>query len=277
MHRNVTRFSKGVVSGEVGKFRDMHRQWWDPNGPLSTLHMMNPVRVSFIRSIVESHSKLGPLGPQHRVLDVGCGGGILTESLGRLGANTMGVDACQESIAVARQRLENGSKDIAGNVSYSTMNIYDMLSRESEHVEGGSPCEPQRLYDVVVCSEVLEHVDQPAGFLKQCCELVRPDGLLIISTMDKTLMTAISHVLLAEYVTGLVPVGTHDWRRFIPPDDVARHAARNGVYELERTNIIAYPDLLGSFVRSGLLLKFELSKNIPSGHYFWAGVKASKT
>lgn len=285
-----TQPQRGENVEEVSKFRDIHSRWWDPQGPLRTLHMLNPTRVEYIIQCIRSTpfgADFGNLGAgvtretaaPIRVLDVGCGVGVLSESLARVGAQVTSVDACEESIklakarqdAVAAQRASLGLSSSTNPssqpppVEYVFQNLFT-LSTPSMEAAGGK-------FDVVIASEVMEHVDEPAAFLKRCCDLVRPGGILIISTMDKSLLTAATGIVAAEYILGLLPPGTHDWRKFLPPQDVERHAARHGVTQIDLSYAVSYPDPSASIAAGNLFLKVFLSKSIRSGHYFWCGCK----
>ena len=282
--------ARGENVHEVSKFRNVHAQWWDPKGPLRTLHMLNPTRVEYITNCIRSTPFGGDFGncgagvstdsatTPIRVLDVGCGVGVLSEALARVGAQVTSVDACEESInlakarqaSIAAQRSAIGAK---GGCRYPVEYVYQnlfSLSTPSMEANGGQ-------FDCVVASEVMEHVDEPAAFLERCCQLVRPGGILIVSTMDKSLLTAATGIVAAEYFLGLLPPGTHDWRKFLPPKDVERHAERYGVNQMDLSYAVSYPDPSASLAAGNLHLNVFLSKSIRSGHYFWCGTKASST
>lgn len=277
---------KGVAAEEMAKFAALQQHWWDPTGPLRSLHLFNPIRVRYINDIVSSYGKVAPsapggasvgflsspgLTPAHEVLDVGCGGGILSESLARLGGTVTGIDACAESIEVAEQRRQRLATNYVSpaalanwsqRLSYRHVSLFDVVGEEKKQ------------FDVVVASEVIEHVSDARAFLQALCDATKPGGLLFLSTMDKSLLTAITHVGIAEKLTGIVEPGTHDWRKFIPPGDVTKFAQRFDVRNVDLSYIITYPDLLQSVVTRDFQINFCLSKNIYTGHYFWAGLKA---
>lgn len=280
---------RGVAAEEVAKFSRLQQHWWNPTGPLRSLHLLNPIRTQYINNMVKHYGKCGSnvavgfltsqgLTPQHTVLDVGCGGGILSESLARLGGTVTGIDACAESIEVAKARqqqmIDNAKAVYPANqlsqrwesrLQFQPTSLFDIVEKEKVQ------------YDVVVASEVIEHVSDARGFLQALCEATKPGGLLILSSMDKSIKTAISHILFAERITGIVDPGTHDWSKFVPPQDVTTFAARFGVRNVDLQYIITYPDLLQSVATFDFQVNFALSKKINTGHYFWTGVKASHT
>ncbi|RNF25913.1 3-demethylubiquinone-9 3-methyltransferase [Trypanosoma conorhini] len=266
---------RGVSAAEIAKFRELQSHWWDPNGPLRTLHAFNPLRVQYISNTCKHFAKrsdfLAPSGitPGMRILDVGCGGGILSESLVRLGGNVLGIDMCEESIDVAQQRREQAlrevasctSQDAAASLAYRHVSLNTIVAEEKQQ------------FDLVVASEVIEHVDDAPGFLQDLCNATNPGGMLIISTMDKSIRTAISHVAVAEYLTGAVRPGTHDWSKFVPPQDLSRCAQQHHLLQVDLQYIVTWPDVLMSLATRQLQFGFSLSKRFDTGHYFWSGLK----
>lgn len=274
----MTTRSLTVAAHEIAKFSRARNSWWTPNGALSSLHQFNPVRVKFV---CESIRKFWKSEPPHidaaqdtspflwgmqenpQILDVGCGGGILSESLARLGGVVTGIDACAESIEAARNRLisiDDSSNLWKKNLSFEDSDLFDIIERKVQ-------------FDCVVAIEVIEHVEDARSFLKGLCELTKPGGLLILSTMDKSLKTALSHILIGEYLSGVIPRGTHDWSKFIPPKDVSRFASQHGVHEANLKYILTLPDAYQSIVSRKMQVKFSVSESVNTGHYFWAGVK----
>ncbi|KAG5466477.1 hypothetical protein LSCM4_01628 [Leishmania orientalis] len=279
---------KGVAADEVAKFAALQKHWWNPRGPLRSLHLLDPIRVRYINSVVRLYGKsdgrsgnestnlssCSGLTPRHQVLDVGCGGGILAESLARVGGTVTGIDVCAESIDVAEKRRQQLAASFSDSsqlsnwpqrLSYRHMSLFDVVEQEKKR------------FDVVVASEVIEHVNDARAFLQALCEATKPGGLLFLSTIDKSLKTAITHIGVAEMLTGLVEPGTHDWRRFIPPSDVTKFAQRFSVHKVDQQYIVTYPDFFQSMVSHDFQVNFCLSKKINTGHYFWAGLKSSET
>lgn len=181
---------------EVERFAALSSRWWDPQGELRTLHDINPVRTAFI-------ADRWPLKGA-TVLDVGCGGGLLTEALAARGASVTGIDAAADAIQVARLHLHESGLDI----DYQCTTAED---HAASHGDG---------YDLVTCLEMLEHVPDPASVITACARLVRPGGALCFSTLNRTPKSYALAIVGAEYVLGLLPRGTHDWARFIRPSEL---------------------------------------------------------
>ncbi|KTD82230.1 bifunctional 2-polyprenyl-6-hydroxyphenol methylase/3-demethylubiquinol 3-O-methyltransferase UbiG [Legionella waltersii] len=184
-----------IDTQEVNKFAQLAQDWWDINGPLKTLHDINGTRLEFITQ----HSNLS----MRRVLDVGCGGGILCEAMAKLGAQVTGIDAEPESIKVAKEHASQSSL---------TINYLDTPIEDYE-----SP-----MFDVVTCMELLEHVQKPELLLQHCKRLLKPGGLLFVSTINRTLKAYLGAVIAAEYLLKLLPKQTHDYNKFIKPSELLK-------------------------------------------------------
>lgn len=202
---------------EVGRFARMAAEWWDPNGKFKPLHRLGPARLQFIRDDLIRHFGLATAGRLDalsglRVLDVGCGGGLIAEPLARLGARVTGIEPAEESIAAARLHADKQGLSI----DYRVGRVEDLI-------------EAQERFDAVVCLEVLEHVPDPAAFLAMIAKLVEPGGLMILSTLNRTLKSYALAIVATEYVLGWLPVGTHQWERFITPDELSRFATAAGL------------------------------------------------
>jgi 2-polyprenyl-6-hydroxyphenyl methylase/3-demethylubiquinone-9 3-methyltransferase len=197
----LTLAASSIVPGEVEQFGKMAADWWDPNGASAMLHKLNPVRLKYIRDQIDQHWQCDECGRTPLVgktaLDVGCGAGLLTEPLARLGAKTMGVDATPEVIAVAREHAERSGLEIEYRVG------------DVQEVEGQ--------FDLITCMEVIEHVADPAMFVKAVAKRLAPNGLLIMSTPNATSWSRLIIITLGEGL-GKVPRGTHDFDKFISPD-----------------------------------------------------------
>ncbi len=189
-----------VDPNEIEKFNALAHHWWDPNGGLKTLHELNPLRLNWINN----HAKLA----NKRVLDVGCGGGILSESMAACGAHVKGIDLSVKALAAAElHSLESGL-----SVDYEAISAQDLAAREANS------------FDVVTCMEMLEHVPEPAAMVAACAALVKPGGWVFFSTLSRNLKAYLLAVIGAEYITGMLPRGTHDYARFILPAELAEFA-----------------------------------------------------
>jgi len=212
-----------VIPGEVAQFNRLAAQWWDPAGPMRVLHAMNPLRIGWIDQRVRARFA-GPV----RVLDVGCGAGLAAEALAGLGHEVVGIDAAGQVIAAARAHAERRGLPL----SYREVTA-EMLVAEGER------------FPVVTALEVIEHVADPAAFLQLLAGLVAPGGLAFVSTINRTVRSLAVAKVGAEYVARVLPVGTHDWRRFVTPAELDR-AARPGL-RLKETSGMGYDVGRGSW------------------------------
>lgn len=200
---------------EIHKFGSQAERWWDPNGEFKTLHDVNPLRLHFIRQFADLAGK--------RVLDVGCGGGILTEGLAKAGADALGIDLSEDLIDIA---------DLHGLESGVTAH-YQKISAESlaEQQPAG--------FDHVTCMEMLEHVPDPASIIRACATLVKPGGMVFFSTLNRVPKAYLLAILAAEHILRMVPPGTHDYKTFIKPSELCQ-SARNAGLELQGMTGIEY-------------------------------------
>ncbi|MCW5722907.1 MAG: bifunctional 2-polyprenyl-6-hydroxyphenol methylase/3-demethylubiquinol 3-O-methyltransferase UbiG [Devosia sp.] len=217
-----------INDAEIAKFTAMAEEWWDPTGKFKPLHKFNPVRLSYIREHLIRH--FGKDGALMRplegltILDVGCGGGLLCEPLTRLGARVTGIDAAERNIAIARIHAEQSGLDI------------DYRATTSEAlVEAGAT------FDVVLNMEVVEHVDNVPLYMQSCADLVRPGGLMFTATINRTARAFALAVVGAEYVLGWLPKGTHDWKKFLTPDEIRSLITRNGLVVTDETGVVYNP------------------------------------
>jgi 2-polyprenyl-6-hydroxyphenyl methylase/3-demethylubiquinone-9 3-methyltransferase len=201
---------------EVDRFAQLASEWWDTGGKFRTLHLIGPARLTFLRDAMVRHfgGRGGAVRPLDglTVLDIGCGGGLVAEPLARLGAKVTGIDPAADNIAAAGRHAAGHGLAIA----YRAARVEDLAG------EG-------RLFDAVVCFEVVEHVPDADAFLKTCAALVRPGGLLLLSTINRTLKAYVLAIVGAEYVLRWLPVGTHQWERFVTPDDLTRYLKAAGL------------------------------------------------
>lgn len=200
--------SGAVDPREAAQFAALADGWWDPEGPFRPLHKLGPVRMRFVVDAVERAFGRAPGVGQLaglRSVDVGCGGGLATEPLARLGATATGVDVTEENVAAARAHAEASGLDID----------YRVATAEALAANGET-------YDLVLSLEVVEHVPDPDAFLTATADLVAPGGLLVLATINRTAKSLALAKFAAEYVLGWIPRGTHDWRKFLRPSELAR-------------------------------------------------------
>ncbi|XP_072525007.1 ubiquinone biosynthesis O-methyltransferase, mitochondrial [Salminus brasiliensis] len=210
-----------VDPAEVRKFQALASRWWDEQGEFGALHAMNELRVPFIRdNLLNVHSVLQMGSPLSglRVLDIGCGGGLLTEPLARLGADVLGIDPVQDSVRTAELHLSH-DPGLYGRVRYRDCSLEELAEEEEQEKEG---------FHAVVASEVLEHLADLDTFIHCCHQILKPGGSLFITTINRTQMSYILGIIVAEQVLRIVPRGTHDWEKFISPVELETRLESTG-------------------------------------------------
>lgn len=230
-----------VDHAEVGKFDGMAARWWDPEGEFRPLHDLNPVRLHFI----QQHADI--VGKQ--VLDIGCGGGILSESMARAGAKVTGIDAANKALTVARlHAMESGIE-----IDYQNITAEEHLLEHAEH------------YDVVTCLELLEHVPDPVSLITAAARLVIPGGKVFFSTINRNPKAYALAVLGAEYVMRLLPKGTHNYEKFIKPSELARWARDAGLNLVDEAGMHYNPVLRGARLTRSVDVNYLMCFQRPAG------------
>ncbi|ULK95067.1 bifunctional 2-polyprenyl-6-hydroxyphenol methylase/3-demethylubiquinol 3-O-methyltransferase UbiG [Bradyrhizobium sp. I71] len=216
-----------VDAAEIAKFSKLSAEWWDPKGKMAPLHRINPLRLGYIRDAacrkfernVRSLNCLGSL----RVLDIGCGAGLLCEPLSRLGAQVIGIDPSQSNIAAAK--LHADKSHLAIDYRCTTVEEID----------------PRERFDIVLAMEVVEHVTDVGVFLKRCASMLKPNGLMVVSTLNRNWKSFALAIVGAEYVLRWLPRGTHEWSKFVTPDELAKHLLDNRLVITEQTGVVYSP------------------------------------
>ncbi len=202
--------NKNIDQQELDKFSKMAATWWDLNGDFKPIHQLNPLRLNYI--LQHSNGLNGK-----KVLDVGCGGGILSESMAKSGANVTGIDMSPQPLAVAKQHAQDNNLII----DYQQSTIEDFLQQHQQL--------QAEKFDVITCMEMLEHVPDPLSIIRSCRELLKPDGVLFMSTINRTLKAWALVVIGAEYILKMLPQGTHDYEKFIKPAELLAYCDQVGL------------------------------------------------
>jgi 2-polyprenyl-6-hydroxyphenyl methylase/3-demethylubiquinone-9 3-methyltransferase len=217
-----------VDPAEVAKFEAMAAEWWNPQGKFKPLHMLNPCRLDYIASQIAAEFDRDLTAPAPfaglRLLDIGCGGGLLSEPMARLGAEVVGADAAARNIPVARLHAEQSG-----------------LTIDYRHTTAEELAAAGELFDAVLNMEVVEHVPDPLAYLTACRQLLRPGGLMICSTLNRNAKSYLMAIIGAEQVMRWLPKGTHDWKKFITPDELYDLLRRAGLDPVDRKGMVFNP------------------------------------
>ena len=239
-----------IDPAEVAKFEAMSAEWWDPNGKFKPLHMLNPCRLDYITTQIAAQFGRDLTQPEPfkglTLLDIGCGGGLLSEPMARLGATVVGADAAPRNIPVAQLHAEQSGLEI------------DYRNCAAEDIAAGD-----ERFDVVMAMEIIEHVSDPQGFVNTCAALLKPGGLMLCSTLNRNPKSFMMAIVGAEWVMRWLPKGTHEWSKFITPDEL---------YDLIRNAALDPVDRKG-MVFNPVSWQWSLSDRDLSVNYVTAGVK----
>ena len=207
--KNIT-----VNKKEIDKFSKLASEWWDPNGKFKPLHRFNPVRLNYIKKSILDKLKKRSSGKSLKnikVLDIGCGGGLLCEPLSKLGAKVIGIDASEKNIKIAKTHAKKSKLKI----NYYCASPENFISKEK--------------FDVILNMEIVEHVENVNLFLKESSKFLKKNGIMFIATLNKTLKSYIFAILGAEYILRWLPIGTHDWNMFISPEELVKICEKNSL------------------------------------------------
>lgn len=237
---------------EVAKFEAMAAEWWDPNGKFKPLHMLNPCRLDYITAQIASEfdrdlSSDAPFDGL-RILDIGCGGGLLSEPMARLGATVVGADAAEGNLPVARIHAEQSG-----------------LKIDYRHTTAEDLAAAGETFDAVLNMEVVEHVADPQSYMNACSDLLRPGGIMLASTINRNAKSYMMAIVGAEYVMRWLPKGTHEWSKFITPDELFELISKAGLSPVDRKGFVFNP----------VLWTWSLSDKDLSVNYVTASVKPS--
>ncbi len=217
-----------IDASEVAKFEAMAAEWWDPNGKFKPLHMLNPCRLDYITTQIaaEFNRDLSKALPFEglRILDIGCGGGLLSEPMARMGAEVVGADAAEGNLPVARVHAEQSG-----------------LTIDYRHTAAEDLAAAGETFDVVLNMEVVEHVADPLDFLTACEQLLRPGGLLLCSTINRNAKSFAVAIVGAEFIMRWLPKGTHEWNKFITPDELFNLLQQAGLTPVDRKGFVFNP------------------------------------
>ena len=203
--------STTINKEEIQKFSRLAEEWWDVNGKFKPLHMFNPIRIEYITDKIKIHFKLKKDKSNYleglNILDIGCGGGLISEPMARLGANVTGIDASKKNIDIAK--LHSKKNDLK-------INYLNASPENLEHIEK---------FDIILNLEIVEHVNNVNLYIKSCYKLLKKNGIMFTATLNRSFMSYIKAIIGAEYILRWLPIGTHDWNKFIKPEELEKFLA----------------------------------------------------
>jgi 2-polyprenyl-6-hydroxyphenyl methylase/3-demethylubiquinone-9 3-methyltransferase len=205
------------TQSELDKFNTIAPNWWDENGPLKTLHQVNPIRIKFILENLNQENLNKNNLENLNILDVGCGGGILSEGLAKLGAKVTGIDLSPNAIETAKKHAQPVNPQL--NIDYKLVSIEDFANDKNN----------LNKFDVITCMELLEHVPDPAAILFNIKKLLNPNGLVFLSTLNRNPKSYLLAIVAAEYILNWIPRGTHEYKKFIKPSEMAKLLRQNNL------------------------------------------------
>jgi 2-polyprenyl-6-hydroxyphenyl methylase/3-demethylubiquinone-9 3-methyltransferase len=212
---------KTIDNNEISKFQAMANEWWDPNGKFKPLHMLNPCRLQYIVDQIAVHFDLNLTKKKPfrglSLLDIGCGGGLLSEPMARMGANVLGADAADKNLPIAEAHAKQSNLVI----DYRHTTVEELV-------------EKSKRFDVILNMEVIEHVANPSSYLDACSQLLKPNGLMICSTINRNVKSYLNAIIGAEYIMRWLPKGTHDWSKFITPDEISSLLEESGLRLIDK-------------------------------------------
>ena len=203
---------------EIQKFSNLADQWWDVNGKFRPLHMFNPIRIEYITDKIIEHfsiEKKNNFLADFSILDIGCGGGLISEPMARLGAKVTGIDASEKNIKVAQLHAKQNSLDI------------EYLNKSPEQLD------QKRKFDIILNLEIVEHVDNVRLYVESCHKLLNKNGLMFTATLNRTLTSYFKAILGAEYILRWLPIGTHDWNKFLKPEELEKYLTESKFNTIE--------------------------------------------
>ncbi len=204
--------STTINKEEIQKFSKLAEEWWNVNGKFKPLHMFNPIRIEYITEKIRDHFKIKNLNSNYlkglQILDIGCGGGLISEPISRLGASVTGIDASEKNINIAKIHAEESGLDI------------NYLSTSPENFKNFEK------YDVILNLEIVEHVENVELYIHSCKKLLKKNGIMFTATLNRSLLSYIKAIIGAEYILRWLPIGTHDWNKFIKPEELENYLSK---------------------------------------------------